>query len=732
MQNNYKSEIMGGILIVFSLFLLLTNTYPETTGIFGSFTVNYFILPLFGKVLYVLPVFIALAGLFLISVKNISNVKRRAKGIFWLIINICVFVEIFMAPETNELIWPAPLTEGGFIGYLLFYVLRKYFGAMGAYLLLVATSFYAVFMIFDGRLGDIGRLLFYSREERLIRTRPNEPESKPAPVTAVRYQQKKVSEEKKDFIKNLKKMFDFSTENQEPDILTATQKMPPRNNKNENVPLKNNNLLTDYKIPPLSLLNFSARSKETARNLQQQVEQDKLVLETTLHNFNVEAKVVHVSHGPAVTRYELMPAPGVRVNKIANLANDISLAMAATVRIEAPIPGKSVVGIEVPNRYTRPVFLSELTENEEFLASPLTVALGLDIGGTPVYGSLNEMPHLLIAGATGSGKSVCINSIIMSILLKASPAEVNFLMIDPKRVELQPFNDLPHLIAPVVHEPQLAHVVLKTWAVKEMEMRYKIFAKAGVRNIEGFNAYARRNRGKTIVIDIDTSSGRQQMPYVVEHMPYTVIIIDELADLMMVASRDVEGVICRLAQMARATGIHLVIATQRPSVDVITGLIKANIPSRIAFAVGSQVDSRTIIDGMGAETLLGKGDMLYSPVGARHLRRVQGVYVGDSEVNKVTNFIRRQGNPTYQIDLNLIEQEAAKQQNKKSGGLNLNTTGNQRDDGRDILFDDAAKMIQETGKKSISYIQRRFRIGYNRAARIMDELVAAGVVNTQQ
>jgi S-DNA-T family DNA segregation ATPase FtsK/SpoIIIE len=639
-----------------------------------------------------------------------------------------------------------PYVNGGAVGYLLGFIFQKYVGLLGTYLFLVLSSLVSTLIIINLGLRDLGSLLkniFYAPapkpaavpspnrgRERVVHVKDEfAPDFAPVAPPPVKLEKRQGKNNKQNFVSNLKKIFDGSDDEDDMKVIVPVrerQKTDPSPTQILARPLTNND---NYKIPPLSLLNAGSRGKENSRALQQQVDQDKLVLETTLRNFNVEAKVVNVSHGPAVTRYELMPAPGVRVNKIANLSNDISLAMAATVRIEAPVPGKSVVGIEIPNRYTRPVYLSELTENEDFVRSPLTVALGLDIGGAPVYSPLNEMPHLLIAGATGSGKSVCINSIIMSILLKATPAEVNFLMIDPKRVELQPFNEIPHLVAPVVHEPQLAQVVLKTWAIKEMETRYKIFANVGVKNIEGYNAFARRQHGKTIMMKLELNGEDKQVPFVVEHMPYTVIIIDELADLMMVASREVEGVICRLAQMARATGIHLVIATQRPSVDVITGLIKANVPSRIAFAVGSQIDSRTIIDGMGAETLLGKGDMLYSPVGARHLRRVQGVYVSETEVNKVTSFIRCQARPMYRIDLEGMEREAVQ---KKNGNGNSAQTANQRDDGRDVLFDDAAQLLQGSAKKSISYIQRRFRIGYNRAARIMDELIEAGVVNPQQ
>ncbi|MDR1113934.1 MAG: DNA translocase FtsK 4TM domain-containing protein [Candidatus Margulisbacteria bacterium] len=461
----------------------------------------------------------------------------------------------------------------------------------------------------------------------------------------------------------------------------------------------------NYKFPPLKLLRPPVDPRETQRRQAAQFYQDKQLLENTLASFNVKAAVTNVCQGPSVTRYELTPGHGVRVNKIASLADDISLNMAAAVRIEAPVPGKSVVGIEVPNQVSRPVNLSELAGQPEFSRHPLTTALGLDIAGSPVFCALPDMPHLLIAGATGSGKSVCVNSLIMSILLKSAPQDVRFVMIDPKKVELSVYNDLPHLVAPVVDDAQMAQIVLKHWALPEMESRYEEFKKVGARNIEDFN----RRPGK--------------------HLPFVVIIIDELADLMLVASKTVEESINRLAAKGRAAGLHLVIATQRPSVDVITGLIKANVPSRVAFAVKSQIDSRTIIDGMGAEKLLGKGDMLYSPLGARQIRRVQGVFVSDEEINQVTHFIRAQSPPAYELDLGKLRAQAEQSEDESKTAAAGSGGPNVRNDGKDVLFDQAAQLVQSTGKKSISYIQRKFRIGYNRAARLVEELEAAGILS---
>lgn len=419
------------------------------------------------------------------------------------------------------------------------------------------------------------------------------------------------------------------------------------------------------------------------------------LLEETLANFGVRAQVTDFTQGPTITRFEVQPAPGVKVSRIVNLADDIALALAAAdVRIEAPIPGKAAVGIEVPNRETVSVSLREVLESKLFAQarSKLSVVLGKDIGGEPVVADLIRMPHLLIAGATGSGKSVCMNSLIISLLYKARPHEVKFLMIDPKMVELSTYNGIPHLIAPVITDPKQATAALR-WVVTEMENRYNLFAQTGVKNLEGYNELQKAGQGKVL--------------------PLVVVLIDELADLMMVASREVEEAICRLAQMARAAGIHLVIATQRPSVDVITGIIKANIPSRIAFAVSSQVDSRTILDMAGAEKLLGRGDMLFSPIGAPKPVRVQGAFVSDEEVEKVVGFWKAQGKPEY-----------------LEGVLRTDTgrAGSVQQEDVDELLPEATKLIIECGQASVSMLQRRFRIGYTRAARLIDLMQEKGFI----
>ena len=453
-----------------------------------------------------------------------------------------------------------------------------------------------------------------------------------------------------------------------------------------------------YNYPSLDLLDESKDDATNVKALKNTALEGAKKLEDTLKSFGVEARVINISRGPAVTRYEIQPSPGVKVSKIVNLSDDIALNLAAAgVRIEAPIPGKAAVGIEVPNKEMSAVLLKDILESKEFSnhSSKLAFSVGKDISGETVVADIGKMPHLLVAGATGSGKSVCINSLIMSILFKASPEEVKLLMVDPKVVELGIYNGIPHLLIPVVTDPKKAAGALN-WAVQEMVNRYKLFADKGVRDLKGYNAMLKANDEPGI-------------------LPQIVIIVDELADLMMVAPNDVEDAICRLAQMARAAGMHLVIATQRPSVDVITGVIKANIPSRISFAVSSQVDSRTILDMSGAEKLLGRGDMLFYPVGEPKPLRVKGSFVSDSEVEKVVEFIKTQGYSNY--DENIIEK------------INDHSAGNEESSGdNDELLNQAIDMVVDAGQASVSLVQRKFKVGYSRAARIIDQMEARNIV----
>ena len=461
-----------------------------------------------------------------------------------------------------------------------------------------------------------------------------------------------------------------------------------------------------YEYPPVELL--SKGSKKAIKGGAKALTDVATKLQKTLYSFGVQAKVENVSVGPAITRYELKPAEGVRVSKIANLADDIALNLAAeTIRIEAPIPGKQAVGIEVPNKEKEMVSLREVVESEEFenSKSKLSVALGKDVAGQIIIADIAKMPHALIAGATGSGKSVCINTIITSIIYKAKPSEVKLVMVDPKVVELSVYNGIPHLLIPVVTDPKKAAGAL-AWAVQEMDNRYNVFAQKGVRDLKGYNAL------------IEKENGQGKLPQI-------VIIIDELADLMMVAAKEVEDSICRLAQKARAAGMHLIIATQRPSVDVITGIIKANIPSRIAFSVSSQVDSRTILDQIGAEKLLGKGDMLYFPSGAPKPTRIQGAFVSDEKIEKIVSFVKSNGEAQYSEDiLETIENSNKPEKELKEDG--------DPDDDTDPFLMDAIDVVVETGQASTTFIQRKFKVGYARAGRIIDQLEERGIISGYQ
>lgn len=497
-------------------------------------------------------------------------------------------------------------------------------------------------------------------------------------------------------------------ENSSPDVIEAnlfkTQE-PEKVDKTKEVLVLEHTLTVEdenYEFPPIELLSIG--ESKGLKGGKKAIADNATRLQKTLYSFGVSAKVENVSVGPAITRYELKPAEGVRVNKIANLADDIALNLAAeSIRIEAPIPGKQAVGIEVPNKENEIVHLRDIIETSTFsdYKSKLAFALGKDVAGNEVVTDIAKMPHVLIAGSTGSGKSVCINTLITSIIYKAKPSEVKLLMVDPKVVELSVYNGIPHLLIPVVTDPKKAAGAL-AWAVQEMVKRYGLFAEKGVRDVKGYNE----------ALDKEGEA---------EKLPQIVIIIDELADLMMVAAKDVEDAICRLAQMARAAGMHLVIATQRPSVDVITGIIKANIPSRVAFAVSSQVDSRTILDMVGAEKLLGKGDMLFYPSGASKPTRVQGAFISDKEVEKIVDFLKSTGEATYSEDI------LEKIENANSTDKELDQKD--EDDDTDPFLMDAIETVVETGQASTSFIQRRFKVGYARAGRIIDQMEERGIIS---
>lgn len=460
---------------------------------------------------------------------------------------------------------------------------------------------------------------------------------------------------------------------------------------------------SDYIIPPMELLSDGMKDLDALKRLEAVASENAQILEVTLQSFNLKAKISNVSIGPNITKYELQPEIGTKVNRFSSLSNDLAMALAATsIRIEAPIPGKAAVGIEIPNKEMLSVSLKEvLMSHNNDMEKKLQVALGKDITGESIFMEINKTPHMLVAGATGSGKSVSINSFIISILLKATPDEVKMIMIDPKKVELAPYNGIPHLLTPVVTEPKRAAVILKKM-VAEMENRYELFSKTNTRNIEGFNTKIKRNN-----------------PDNFKNLPYIVIIIDELADLMMVASNEVETSIARLAQMARAAGIHLVIATQRPSTDVITGLIKSNIPTRLSFSVSSSIDSRTILDQSGAEKLLGKGDMLYAANGSNNLERIQGTFVSDEEIIEIVEYINNQ---------EYGKEEIEKERQEFEQTIETATENSERD----VLFEEAVDVIISSNSASTSLLQRRLKIGFNRASQIMEQMEEAGIVSANE
>ena len=581
------------------------------------------------------------------------------------------------------------LESGGFLGKTVFTLIHSLLGSTGTVLILVlvlivslmlSTQFSPyqlmglIWRSLKGLVKGIFGMLGFAAQKVKNRPKktPREKKERPAPLFKT----------------------EVEPEKSEPVVQPVVKEFPkPEEPEDEEksfhaAPLARGN----WKLPPLSLL---ARNKQVTEKIDKNVYlKISKQLEQKLKNFGVSGKVVGISPGPVVTTYEYSPAPGIKINKIVGLADDLALGLKAqSVRVIGSVPGKSALGIEIPNEVRQVVYIRELLGSERFKnnRAKLAIVLGLDVVGTPTIADLSRMPHLLMAGATGAGKSVAINSIIASILFNATPEDVRFLMIDPKRIELSGYEGIPHLLHPVVVEPKLASRAL-LWAVREMERRYRMLEEARVKSFDSYNEVAE------------------------EKLPYIVIIVDELADLMMVASKDVEGAIARLAQMARAAGIHLILATQRPSVDVLTGLIKANFPTRISFKVSSKVDSRTIIDGSGAEHLLGMGDMLYMPPGTSTIKRVHGAYISEQETTEVVAFLKKQGGAVY--DDSVLEQVEEEGQLAGEGG----------EDDYDDRYDEAVAFVCDAGQASISMIQRRLRIGYNRAARIIEMMEKEGIV----
>lgn len=717
-------DFTGIILITLGVLIflaLISGILPNNSwaGSMGIFFYKIFI-GLLGIGAYVIPVLLIYMGLCYIITNKYFKFTKTTVGIIIFTITTLLFMESIVLPNyyvkgemlaaVKSQFQARSIFHGGIISLMISVPLYLLLGKWGSYVIFIASYIVSLMMINDITLKE---LFTFEKQNKEGRERRKETTVNEGGNSGVNFVMEE-SDSKEENIKidsNIKiiDFMKFDDDEQKLDKVTAADVVETRSRQEKKV-VERESINIDitmgpgeknyeyiYPSPELLNRNISGGSKSGDKK---ELLGSANKLQDTLASFGVEAKVVQVTKGPSVTRFELQPHVGVKVSKIVNLADDIALNLAASgVRIEAPIPGKAAVGIEVPNKELSAVFFREVIESEEFTASTknLSFALGKDIGGNCVVGDLTKMPHLLIAGATGSGKSVCINTLLMSLLYKYSPNEVKLLLIDPKVVELNIYNGIPHLLIPVVTDPKKAAGALN-WAVNEMTRRYKLFADNNVRNIEGYNDFAEKG-----IID--------------EKLPWIVIIIDELADLMMVCANEVEEYIGRLAQMARAAGMHLVIATQRPSVDVITGVIKANIPSRISFAVSSQIDSRTILDSSGAEKLLGKGDMLYYPVGESKPIRIQGAFVSEEEVESVVNFVRS-GIEKHEYREEIIEEI---ENNAARGGKNS--------DDCDELIDEAIKIVLETGQASTSLLQRRLKIGYNRAARIIDEMEAEGIIS---
>lgn len=684
-KSKNNREVIGIVIISLGILSIL-SLFSNKMGIVGALLKNTY-LTLMGFGGYIFPLIIVFIGLWLII--NGSDISEDKKSIFLLIIFLC-FITILDINKTKADSFKKQISlafeysqsglGGGVIGAFFGYVFFKLFGSLGSNIILLLIILVNFLLITEIEVGD-----FFKKINDKLKLSKFEKNNTNNTLNKVEKKQKvKLNKKRNEKIKIL----DYNNKNNEkinrPEI-KKTKKKSTISNTEESI--------NNYKLPTLDLLKN--------RNIEKDFDDKKEVLinakkiEETMENFGIQADIIQISKGPTITCYELQPAPGVKVSKIVNLSNDIALNLATSdVRIEAPIPGKAAVGIEVPNKNKVNVALKEILMSDEYknIDTKTPLALGKDIAGKPIITNMAKMPHLLIAGATGSGKSVCINTIIMSILYKSTPDDVKLILIDPKVVELSIYNGIPHLLIPVVTEAKKARNALN-WAVEEMTRRYKIFAKNNVRDIYSYNNKIKDNEEA-------------------ETLPQIVIIIDELADLMMVSAQEIEDYICRLAQMARAAGMYLIVATQRPSVDVITGTIKANIPSRISFAVTSQADSRTILDMGGAEKLLGKGDMLFYPSNFSKPLRVQGAFVDDEEVMEVVSFLKEQNDLEY--DEEILDSIENKTVSNKGYG--------------DELLPDAINLVIEEEQASISLLQRKLRIGYARAARLIDEMEERGIV----
>ena len=697
-------EMLGLFLIVLSI-LSLISLYSANMGIFGD-VLNRILIVLGGRGRVFLPIYLGTIG-FMLAINEHGFSKRRLIFLLsWFIMSLLIYYEgkdpstLSMLQKAQFILAQSSPNYGGLIGVFFGSFFYKIFGSTGTAIVL-SLVFIVLFLYFlPFSLNNFFAYLKVKRDQRnqgrAIRKKEKEEREKLKPVKVKK--QAKAAPEKKEF--KLKRDSELEindyAKKEEEEVVKKVSPLTKGEIKDFEKEIALNDTTIQYTFPPKNLLDPPKKSKGIGQNA---IRHQAQVIEETMNEFNIECQVVAINRGPVITCYELQIAPGVKLNKIVSLQDNLALALASSdIRIEAPIPGKSAVGIEVPNEEKDSVSFSEILDSPGFKKSTTTpLALGKDVSGEIVVSSIDKMPHLLIAGATGSGKSVCINTIITSILYRSRPDEVKLILIDPKVVELSVYNGIPHLLIPVVTDPKKAAFALK-WAVDEMEKRYKLFAQEKARDMKSYN------------------SKMQEENRLSEIMPKIVVIVDELADLMMVAANEIEDYIARLAQMARAAGIHMILATQRPSVDVITGTIKANIPSRIAFAVSSGVDSRTILDSNGAENLLGQGDMLFYPSFYSKPRRLQGAFISDKEVESVINFIRESSNKDYD--------EEAIQAIEKT----INTTVESQDD----LYIQAVEYVLNDGQASISYLQRKLKIGYSRAARLIDSMEEQGIIGPHE
>ncbi|MDO5714998.1 MAG: DNA translocase FtsK 4TM domain-containing protein [Tissierellia bacterium] len=720
-DSSSKDEIFGLLLMVIGIISFI-SLYSDKMGIIGQLL--YKLLSLIGgSANFLLPLMLIFWGM-LYNMRSTQNYVKKYI-ISSIIIYLCILVfldeskdlSITLIDRINLAIEYLSITKsGGVIGAILGFFIYKLLGSLGTYILMSIVILATLYFMLKDNISDIK--LFVEnlvshfieikekfelkrmtrqkdRENKKRKSSPIKKSKEQAPKTLVKNDEIRSTKDQDLIIHDFRKIGQSSDDKEDQE-----EKHIQNDHVEESFHISEEKKMMNYIFPKLELLN-NIKSQNTMSN--QEIINNGKIIEHTIDNFGIESKVVAINKGPVITCYELEPAPGVRLSKIVSLSDNIAMALASSdIRIEAPIPGKAAVGIEVPNKVKDAVSLREILESKEFKKekSSVPLSLGKDVEGNIIISSLEDMPHLLIAGATGSGKSVCINGIILNIIFKSTPSEVKLMLIDPKVVELSVYNGIPHLLIPVVTNPKKASFALN-WAVEEMEKRYQLFAENSVRDLKGYNHKMKEIKAFDKVL------------------PKIVIIVDELADLMMVASNEVEDAITRLAQMARAAGMHLILATQRPSVDVITGTIKANIPSRIAFSVSSSVDSRTILDLSGAEKLLGKGDMLFYPGSYPKPKRIQGAFVSDKEVEQVVDFIKlNNDSPENKMKDKIIE-EIEKQ------------TKTEVED-RDPLFKEALRHIVDDEQASISYLQRKLRIGYSRAARIVDQMEEMQIIGPHE